>query len=89
MFDDANLGTRWMRIMTKGVGRKTMNLAESTFADYSVEVEVIERDFSCEIDVLGGCTTHDRIVGRGMGESNVVRQRWEAYKKQGEIIMPD
>jgi len=78
-----------MRIRTKGVGRKTMNLAESTFADYSVEVEVIERDLSRKIDVLGGCATHDWIVGRGKGESNVVRQRWEAYKRQGEIIMPD
>lgn len=48
-----------MGIRTKGVGRTTTNLAESTFADYSVEVEVIERNLSCEIDVLGGCTTHD------------------------------
>ena len=35
-----------MRIRTKGVRRKTMNLAEGTFADDSVEVEVIERDLS-------------------------------------------
>ena len=34
-----------MRIRTKGV-RKTMNLAESTLADHSVEVKVIERDLS-------------------------------------------
>jgi hypothetical protein len=64
MFDDANLGNRRMRIRTKGVGR-TIDLAESTFADYSVEVEVIERDLSCEIDVLGGCTTHDWMVEGG------------------------
>jgi len=35
-----------MRTRTKGVRRKTMNLAESTFANHPVEVEVIERDLS-------------------------------------------
>jgi hypothetical protein len=54
-----------MRMRTKWAGRKTMNLAKSAFADYSVEVEVIERDLSCEIDILGGCTTHDWISRKG------------------------
>jgi len=43
------------------------NLAKGTFTDHSVEVEVIKRDFAGEIDVLGGCTTHDSIIGRGRG----------------------
>jgi methylmalonyl-CoA mutase cobalamin-binding subunit len=67
-----------------------MNLAESTFTDHSVEVKVIKRDLGREIDVLGGRTTHDSIVRRGKGgKVMVVGQTWEAYKKQGEIIMPD
>jgi len=44
-----------------------MNLAEGTFTDHSVEVEVIKRDLAGEIDVLGGRTTHDSIVGKGRG----------------------
>lgn len=78
-----------MRIRTKGVRRKTMNLAKGTFADDSVEVEVIERDLSREIDVLGGCTAHEWIFGREEGgKARLVGQRWVAYKRQ-EIIMPD
>ena len=44
-----------------------MNLAEGTFTNHSVEVEVIKRDLAGKIDILGGRTTHDSIVGRGRG----------------------
>ena len=44
------------------------NLAESTFTDHSVEVEVIKRDLAGKIDILGGCTTHDSTIDeRGRG----------------------
>jgi hypothetical protein len=76
-----------MRIRTKGVRRKTMNLAKGTFADDSVEVEVIERDLSREIDGLGGCTAHEWIVGREEGEKRgwLDKDRWLIRDKERSL----